>query len=57
MKLKTLVPLLGAAAACAAFLWISPASGASVFCEPQGGGNPFHPPTYWFDVDSTNGST
>ena len=21
-------------------------------CEPQGGGNPVHPPTYWYDVDN-----
>jgi hypothetical protein len=21
-----------------------------VICEPQGGGNPVHPPTYWYDV-------
>jgi hypothetical protein len=23
---------------------------AIVVCEPQGGINPFHPPTYWYDV-------
>ncbi len=36
-------------------LLISPGARAdSVVCEPQGGGNPFHPITYWYDVTPDN---
>jgi hypothetical protein len=27
-----------------------------VRCEPKGGANPHHPPTYWYDVTPVNGS-
>jgi len=28
----------------------------TVVCEPQGGGNPTHPPTFWYDVTPANGT-
>jgi len=31
-------------------LFSEPGTDDVVVCEPQGGGNPTHPPTYWYDV-------
>jgi hypothetical protein len=32
----------------------SECGGAQITCEPQGGSNPAHPPTYWYSVDLAN---
>jgi hypothetical protein len=53
MNLKLFLACVGLVAI--TMFLLAPAPRADlVVCEPQGGGNPFHPPIYWYDVTTTH---
>jgi hypothetical protein len=55
MKRRLLVPGIVAAAVISILVSLPAVSSAAIVkCEPQGGVNPVHPVTYWYDVDPQN---
>lgn len=51
MHARKILRNIGLAGAWLASLALPTALGDQVVCEPQGAvNNPFHPPTYWYDV-------